>query len=459
MFSKFRDFDFYRSIPKDLTETNNVSSALSVCAAIFMLVLFIAEFWAFLTLNIQTNIVIDPNTDSLLRINFNITLLDMPCEYAVIDVVDILGTRNDNVTVNVNKWQVDENGIRRGYEGRNPTQLDLMHDNNLDHKMLTDNGIHAPMIGEHDFEPWLSNHEYVFVDFFAPWCIWCQRLHPVWEALAEEVERQSLPISIIQVDCVESRDLCFQQKIQAFPMMRLFKHGQPQPPDYRSDRTVEAFMTFLHDRLSHDEQFALMKPEEKLAHEERKQANRDDHPGCMLSGFLLVNRVPGNFHIEMRSKHHNINPPLANLSHVVNHLSFGPVLPKTAVRRLSIIPPKYFNFNSTQPMNDRMYLNTKLHQVFHHYVKVVSTNVDLGGRDSILAYQMVQSSQIMSFDESDIPDARFSYDLSPMSVIISRKGKHLYEFLTSMCAIIGGTFTVLGLVSGALSVLFKPKKI
>ncbi len=46
-----------------------------------------------------------------------------------------------------------------------------------------------------------------------------------------------------------------------------------------------------------------------------------------------------------------------------------------------------------------------------------------------------------------------------MSVIISRKGKHLYEFLTSMCAIIGGTFTVLGLVSGALSVLFKPKKI
>lgn len=107
-------------------------------------------------------------------------------------------------------------------------------------------------------------------------------------------------------------------------------------------------------------------------------------------------RVPGNFHIEMRSKHHNINPPLANLSHVVNHLSFGPVLPKTAVRRLSIIPPKYFNFNSTQPMNDRMYLNTKLHQVFHHYVKVVSTNVDLGGRDSILAYQMVQSSQIMS---------------------------------------------------------------
>lgn len=46
-------------------------------------------------------------------------------------------------------------------------------------------------------------------------------------------------------------------------------------------------------------------------------------------------------------------------------------------------------------MNENAYLNTKLHQAFHHYIKVVSTNVDLGGRDSVLAYQMVQSSQVM----------------------------------------------------------------
>jgi hypothetical protein len=140
MWSRVKDFDLYRKIPKDLTETSTHSTILSICAAVFMLVLFIAEFWAFLTLNIQTQIVIDPNTDSLLRINFNITLLDMPCEYAVIDVVDVLGTRSDNVTVNVNKWQVDEKGIRRGYEGRNPLQLDILHDNHLDLKMLHDNG-------------------------------------------------------------------------------------------------------------------------------------------------------------------------------------------------------------------------------------------------------------------------------------------------------------------------------
>jgi hypothetical protein len=58
-----------------------------------------------------------------------------------------------------------------------------------------------------------------------------------------------------------------------------------------------------------------------------------------------------------------------------------------------------------------------------------------------------------------IPEARFSYDLSPMSVVISKKSKKLYEFITSICAVIGGTFTVVGLLSGFLGVIFKPKKI
>jgi len=136
MFSRLKDFDFYRKIPKDLTETSTLSSILSVCAAIFMLILFIAEFWSFMTLRFSTNIVLDPNTDNLLRINFNITVLDLPCEFAMIDVVDVLGTRQDNVTKNINKWQVDQAGIRKGYEGRNVEQKDLMHDVHHDMNQL-----------------------------------------------------------------------------------------------------------------------------------------------------------------------------------------------------------------------------------------------------------------------------------------------------------------------------------
>ena len=52
------------------------------------------------------------------------------------------------------------------------------------------------------------------------------------------------------------------------------------------------------------------------------------------SGYLLVNRVPGNFHLEARSKHHNLNAAMTNLSHIVNHLSFGQPLNQIQKRKM-----------------------------------------------------------------------------------------------------------------------------
>lgn len=46
---------------------------------------------------------------------------------------------------------------------------------------------------------------------------------------------------MVQIDCVANRDLCAEQVVRAFPTLRLFKGGKPLSPDYREDRTVEAF--------------------------------------------------------------------------------------------------------------------------------------------------------------------------------------------------------------------------
>ncbi len=78
---------------------------------------------------------------------------------------------------------------------------------------------------------------------------------------------------------------------------------------------------------------------------------------------------------------------------------------------------------------------------------------------NVYAFQMVANSQIMAYEDDEIPEARFTYDISPMSVVVSTKGKRWYEFITSMCALIGGTFTVVGLLNNFLGMLFKPKKL
>ena len=75
-------------------------------------------------------------------------------------------------------------------------------------------GIHAVPMTEEMFESWLDSHHYTFINFYAPWCVWCQRLEPVWEAFAERVEAEDLPVSIVRMDCIANKDLCMKLKIQ-----------------------------------------------------------------------------------------------------------------------------------------------------------------------------------------------------------------------------------------------------
>jgi hypothetical protein len=44
----------------------------------------------------------------------------------------------------------------------------------------------------------------------------------------------------------------------------------------------------------------------------------------------------------------------------------------------------------------------------------------------------------------------FMYDLSPMMVTLTETSRSLAHFLTGVCAIVGGVFTVAGMVDGML---------
>jgi thiol-disulfide isomerase/thioredoxin len=316
----------------------------------FMLVLFLVELVAFMSTTISTSVILDTNADTQLRINFNITMMDLACDYASIDVYDVLGTNTQNITKNVEKWQLDENGIKRIFSGRNREQKDINHDtHHPDIETLHANGVHAVPLDETTFDEYMKDHEFVFANFYAPWCIWCQRLEPTWEAFAEELEHlggsqegalsvqatgERVNVDIVKVDCVANRNLCSAQRIQAFPTLRLFKDASVFAPDYKQDRTVGALKEFLKSKIELEEKMKDWHPRRR----ERIEAQNKDHPGCMLSGHLLVNRVPGNFHIEARSKSHNLNAAMTNLSHAVNHLSFGQPLRGEQKRKMKRFP-------------------------------------------------------------------------------------------------------------------------
>ena len=86
-----------------LLQATTLGAAMSMVALSIMGILFFSETAAFARSKIVTSITLDENTQPQLRLNFNITMLDLKCDWAVIDVVSALGT-DQNVTAHVQKW-------------------------------------------------------------------------------------------------------------------------------------------------------------------------------------------------------------------------------------------------------------------------------------------------------------------------------------------------------------------
>ena len=165
--------DFYRHVPKDLTEATALGAVMSACAMLVMGILFLSETIAFSSTNIVTSITVDENAEPQIRLNFNITLMDLHCDYVSVDVWDALGTNRQNVTKNVDKWQLDASGKRRIFSGRNREARELRyeeHDMTLE-EMHEAEGVHALSLTKDNFGQFVEENEMAFIDMYAPWYV------------------------------------------------------------------------------------------------------------------------------------------------------------------------------------------------------------------------------------------------------------------------------------------------
>jgi len=283
--------DFYRRVPKDLTEATSLGAVMSLCAMLLMGLLFSAETFAFFKSNIYTEIALDDNTAPQIQLNFNVTLYALQCDYVSVDVWDVLGTNRQNVTKNVEKWQVDESGNRRSFSGRNRETRELKYEQHAETlEELHENGVHAvAILSQPHYEEFMRVHDMAMVNFYAPWCMWCQRLHPTWEKFAEEVESEGMPVGVATIDCVSQIDICRQQKIQAFPTLRWYEDGKFMEPPYKSDRTVAALTSFAKRKLELNAKFKdwSSKEQGKTKAHYQELYNVPENPGCQVSGTLM----------------------------------------------------------------------------------------------------------------------------------------------------------------------------
>ena len=177
-----------------------------------------------------------------------------------------------------------------------------------------------------------------------------------------------------------------------------------------------------------------------------------EHPGCQLTGHLMVDRVPGNFHIQARSQSQEFAAHMTNVSHMVGSLYVGDPITRRLIEdgRAKSIPPDVIP--KLSPMDGNVYRTLDLHESYHHYIKLISTQVKgfkVAARD-VRMYQMIENSQLAYYRNDMIPSARFVYDLSPIAVSYRHSSRHWYDYCTSIMAIIGGVFTVVGMLEAGI---------
>ena len=98
--------------------------------------------------------------------------------------------------------------------------------------------------------------------------------------------------------------------------------------------------------------------------------------GCTVEGFVTMSRVPGSLKFRSVGKDTNMDPDRVNMTHTVNHLSFGNRLKPYELRTLlrqdlgsegrTAIPSVNWNYNKD--------FTSKVPRLCHeHYIKIVST--------------------------------------------------------------------------------------
>lgn len=174
--------------------------------------------------------------------------------------------------------------------------------------------------------------------------------------------------------------------------------------------------------------------------------------GCSLQGEVTVGKVGGNFHVSAGQP----GGPLGagglfatagslhefqalNLSHTVHHLAFGedfPGLNNPLEHVVNVVPADVGQYQ------------------FH--IKVIPTVYKRLRRKPIFTFQYSLTEQFVKMDllsalrATNAPGVFFYFDFYPVLVEYHEEKPSVLQFLTRICGIVGGVFTVSSLLDGIL---------
>eukprot|EP00795_Rhopilema_esculentum_P011953 gene11953-2528_t len=162
--------------------------------------------------------------------------------------------------------------------------------------------------------------------------------------------------------------------------------------------------------------------------------------GCRFEGTFHVNRVPGNFHVSTHGADHQ--PTNFDMTHVVNGLQFGDVIHDQQVQ------------GAFKALANHKQLESNALSSHDYVLRIVPTIYERldGTTQNSFQYTWAHK-EYTSYGHGGmgiVPAIWFRYDLSAITVKYVERRKPLYHFITTVCAIVGGTFTVAGIIDSMI---------
>lgn len=167
----------------------------------------------------------------------------------------------------------------------------------------------------------------------------------------------------------------------------------------------------------------------------------EEGEGCNIYGSLEVNKVAGNFHFAPGKSFHQSNFQLQdllvfqdesyNITHKINKLAFGDYFP-----------------GIVNPLDGVQWVHETPQGMYQYFVKVVPTIYTNVRGHTIQSNQFSVTEHFKSpeMGRRSLPGVFFFYDLSPIKVTFKEGHASFLHFMTNICAIVGGIFTVAGIV-------------